>query len=150
MWIVAHPAGHFAAGVTSSVVFTAWMACIEIIGPIGQQAGLLNVMGHALSVWPHILGGALLLMSLPWCLVAWLSGRLHYSGPAYFAVSAAVGAFFVLGTLGGILPGRGHPTFLEGFELAVETSGLAVFVSGFIGGLTYWLCSEGNDGLKRT
>jgi hypothetical protein len=150
MWAVARPVGYVAAAVTSSVFFSVWMTCIEMNGPIGQQAGLLSVMGSALSAWPYILGGELLLLFLPWCLVVWISGRLHHAGPAYFGINAAVVAFVVFCALAGILPGRGPPTFLERFELAAETSGLAVLFSGFIGGLTYWLCSEGNGRRKRT
>jgi hypothetical protein len=150
MWTLARPVGYFAAGVTSSLVLTLWMTCIDLIGATGQRAGLLDALGYALSFWPYFLGGTLLLMSLPWCLVVWLSRGLHWSGPAYFAASGAVGALFALGTSAWIFPARGHPTFLDAFALAIENIGLAVVVSGAVGGLTYSLCSEGDDGRKQT
>src|ERR1700730_4576925 len=129
MWTLARPVGYFAAGVTSSLVLTLWMTCIDFISATGQRAGLLDALGYALSFWPYFLGGTLLLMSLPWCLVVWVSWRLHCSGPAYFAASGAVGALFALGTSTWIFPARGHPTFRDALALAVESIGLAVLVS---------------------
>ena len=73
MRIVARLASYFAAGVTSSAVFTVWMACIEFSGPMGQQLGPFNVASEALRHWPYILVMALLLMLLPWCLMIWIS-----------------------------------------------------------------------------
>jgi hypothetical protein len=143
MWALARPVGYVAAAVTSSLFFTVWMTFVEVSGPTGQQAGLPGVLAGAVSAWPYILGGVLLLMVLPWCVVVWISGRLHHAGPAYFGVSAAIAAVVVFCAVIGILPGRGPTSFLERFALAVQTSGLAVLLSGLIGGLTYWLCSEG-------
>jgi hypothetical protein len=144
MWTLARPVGYVAAAVTSSLFLTVWMTFVEVSGPTGQQAGLPDVLAGAVSAWPYILGGVLLPMVLPWCVVVWISRRLHHTGPAYFGISAAVAAVFALGTLGWILPGHGAPTtLLEGFASAARTSGLAVLFSGLIGGLTYWLCSEG-------
>lgn len=150
MWTVARPLGYLAATVTSSMVLTLWMTCIDFIGATGQRAGLSDAIGYALSFWPYFVCGTLLLMLLPFCLVVWVSRRLHCSGPAYFAVSGPVGALFALGTSAWIFPARGHPTFLDAFAVAIENIGLAVVVSGVVGGLTYWLCSERDDGCKQT
>ena len=149
MRIVARLASYFAAGVTSSAVFTVWMACIEFSGPMGQQLGPFNVASEALRHWPYILVVALLLMLLPWCLMIWISRWLPFRGPVYCACSTAVAALFAFGSFGGLFPARGHPTFLEGFALALETSGLPVLVSGAVGGLIYWLIRERDERLIR-
>jgi hypothetical protein len=117
---------------------------------VGQQLGLLNVTGEALRDWPYILVMALLLMFLPWCLMIWVSRWLPFRGPIYCASGTAVAALFAFGGFGGIFPARGHPTVLEGFVLAIETSGFPIFVSGAVGGLVYWLCRGRDERLKRS
>src|SRR5690349_21670355 len=61
----------------------------------------------------------------------------------------ATAALLAFGCFGGLLPARGHPTFLEGFALAAETSGLPIFVSGAVGGLVYWLVLQRDERLKQ-
>jgi len=109
----------------------------EMAGPVGKEAGFINIIELALFEAPVIVFGIGFLMLLPWGFVIYVSGRLHHAGPVYFSVSSAVTAFLAFCILAGISPGHGHPGFLDQFALAAETSGLAVFFSGSIGGLIY-------------
>jgi uncharacterized RDD family membrane protein YckC len=68
----------------------------------------------------------------------------------YFGICAATSALLTFCIAAAILPGpaRGYPTFRDKAELALETSGLPVFIPGFIGGVTYWFLSERNRKAK--
>jgi hypothetical protein len=142
MKILARLSAFFAAGITSSATFTSWIAFGELSGPLKQQLDLLNMTSQALRVWPYILVMALLLMFLPWCLMMWASRWIPFRGSVWCAGSTAVTALFAFGSFAGFFPARGHPTFLQGFLLAVETSGFPVLVSGAVGGVIYELVRE--------
>jgi hypothetical protein len=147
--ILARLSAYFAAGVTSSAAFTSWVAFGELRGPLGQQLDPLNVTSEALRLWPYVLVIALLLMFLPWCLMMWSSRWMPFRGSVWYAGSTAVAALFAFGSFAGFFPARGHPTFLQGFVLAVETSGFPVLVSGAVGGLIYWLVRERDERLNQ-
>jgi hypothetical protein len=149
MKIVALLASYFFAGVTSSAVFTFLMAYIDFTGLMGQHLSLIEVASKAVHGWPYIFALALLLMFLPWCLMIGISSWLPFRGPVYCASGTALTALLAFGGFGGLFPARGHPTFTEGFALAVETSGLQVFISGAVGGLSYWLVRERDKRLKK-
>jgi hypothetical protein len=144
MWTLSRVVGYLVAVTASSAVFIGWMIHDEMTGPVGNEAGFISIFDLALSGAPVIVVAIGFLMLLPWGLVVYLSGRLHLAGPVYFGMSSAVAAFLVLSLLAGSLRGHGHPSLLDRIELAAGTSGIAVFVSGFIGGLVYWLLSEGS------
>ena len=149
MRMVALLASYFFASVTSSAVFTFWTACIDFSGPMGQQLSLIDVASEALHGWPYIFALALLLMFLPWCLMIGISRWLPFRGPVYCASGTALAALLAFGCFGELFAARGHPTFAEGFALAVETSGLPVLISGAVGGLSYWLVHERDKRLKE-
>ena len=149
MKIVARPAAYFAASVTSSAVFTFWMACRDFTDPIGKKLNLVDVGSEILHGWPYVFALALLLMFLPWCLMTGISRWLPFGGPVYSASGSALAAILAWGCLGGLFPARGHPSFTESFVLAVEASWLPVLVSGAVGGLIYWLVRERDERLKN-
>lgn len=149
MRVVTHLAAYFAASVASSAVLTIWMACIEFSGPMAQQLGLIGVASEASRVWPYIFGLTLLVMFLPWCLMMGVSSWLPFRGPVYCASGTALAALLAFGCTGGLLPGHGTSIYLDGFVLAVKTTGLPIFVSGATGGLIYWLVRERDKHLKK-
>lgn len=150
MRIVARLAAYFAASATSSAVFTVWMACRDSRDPAGKGLNLIEVGSETLQVWPYVFALALLLMFLPWCLITGMSRWLPFGGPVYSASGSALAAILAWGCLGGLFPARGHPSFTEGFALALEANGLPVLISGAIGGLIYWLVRERAEHLKNT
>jgi MFS superfamily sulfate permease-like transporter len=149
MSIAARLVSYFVAGVTSSAVFVVWTACSDFSGPMGKQSDLVDVTSEALRGWPYIFALALLLMFLPWCLMIGISRWLPFRGPVYCASGTALAALLAFGCVGGFLAAHGHPTFPEGFALAIETSGLPILVSGAAGGLIYWLVRERDERIKK-
>ncbi|WP_316184377.1 hypothetical protein [Bradyrhizobium sp. SZCCHNRI1003] len=149
MRIVVRLASYSVAGVASSAVFAVWIACSKFTGPMAKQSDLVDVMSEAFRGWPYIFALALLLMFLPWCLMTGIARCLPFSGPVYCASGTALVALLAFGCVGGLLAAHDHPTFPEGFALAVETSGLPILVSGAAGGLIYWLVRERDERLKK-
>jgi hypothetical protein len=143
--------GYLAAAMTSSTVFFAWTIARDVIACFPNDSGFLNEAGLVLSGGPWIIVEDAVLMFVPWCFALWISRRLQWSGPAFWGCSGAIGAFTVVCTLAGLLSVGGSPlTFLEGFESVAESAGVALILSGLLGGVIYWVIAERKVSHKPT
>ena len=137
-------AGYAVSSAVASVFYIGWIIVEAGGGPGSFQTRLIA------ALILYMFGGfsaALVLMTLPWAAVVWISRKAQALGPLYFACSGALSMLLV-----GCVASSASPkpifveyqSFWEGALITLKRQGACLALSGMIIGFGYWFLAERN------
>ncbi len=134
-------AGYALGSTVASAFYIGWIM-VEAGDPGSFQTRLIAAL--ILCVFGGF-SAAVVLMTLPWTLVVWISCKAQSLGALYFACSGALSMILV-----GCLASSVSPkpffvedqTFWEGFLITLERQGSCLALSGMIIAFGYWFLAE--------
>jgi len=145
--------GYSAAVAASSCVFTGAVFLLMIGSSFYAEThsapGMYADSSIVFELTPVVLVGTILAtavwMFVPWILVLGISCQMRWSGPRFFMASGS-GCGLLVGCIASFLMPKAlfieDQTFLQALIIFAERLGPMVFVSGLVGGWTYWSVAE--------
>jgi hypothetical protein len=144
---------YLAAVAASSCVLTAEVFLLMIgfafYGQIYSAPGMYGDPATVFEATPLVLVTTFFatatLMFVPWILVMCITHKMRWSGPSFFIASGSATAVVVGCFASFCMPKLlfiEDQTFLEAFMIFVKRLAPMLFVSGLVGGWTYWFVAE--------
>jgi hypothetical protein len=136
-------AGYALSSVLASAFYIGWI--IVEAGPGGLRTRAVAALIFYLS------GGfaaTLLLMTLPWALIVWITQKTASFRAIGFLCSGALCVLVIGCIVSSLLPKPlfvEDQTFLEGLLITLERQGILLALSGVILGFGYWFLAERNQ-----